>query len=105
MKSSFLIIASLLIVTGFCIQPAVALSTDHDSAYANASGSSRFSDPDDQLSGNQFGSVQFGSSSSSDGSIGGGSVTFGMFSTGGQSNNQLPELSVQSCVTGTGCQR
>jgi hypothetical protein len=95
MKSSLLMLAALLMLA----TPAAAMSVDHDSAYAGASGASRFSDPDDALGGddqsgsNQFGSVHFGSSD-------GSGVSFGMF--GGSSNgisNSTPGYAMQSCLS------
>ena len=98
MKSLFLVFVVLLTVT-MASRPAAALTVDHDSAYANANGTSRFSDPDDQLSGNQFGSVQLGNSSSSDSDTG-NSVTFGMFmgNNSGQANAPMPGFAMQGCM-------
>jgi hypothetical protein len=94
MKSSLLIFAALLMLA----TPAAAMSVDHDSNYADQSGSSRFSDPDVQLSGNQFGSVQLGNSSDSSNS---GGVTFGMFATGSNNgqNNPPPGYAMQGCMS------
>ena len=84
MKPSLLILAALAVLA--MAQPAAAMSVDHDSTYADSSGASRFSDPDDALSGGDSGSsplgaVQFGNSDSSSGGI-----TFGMSANSGGSN-------------------
>jgi len=93
MKSSLLILAALLMLA----TPAAAMSVDHDSNYANASGGSRFSDPDDALGGddqsgsNQFGTVQLGNS---DGSSGGFSLGISGSNDGG---NASPGYAMQGC--------
>jgi len=78
MKSSLFVLAALLSIVA--TTPALALSEDHNSAYADSNGGSKFSDPDDALSGdngnsNALGTVQFGNS---------GSASFGL--SGGNSN-------------------
>lgn len=83
MKSSLLVFAALLMLA----TPAAAMSVDHDSNYADPSGGSRFSDPDDALGGddgnsNPLGTMQFGSSDSSS-----GGVSFGMYANGPAQNN------------------
>ena len=95
MKSSLLIFTALLMIT--LATPASALSVDHDSGYADASGSSRFSDPDDALDGSsQFGSVHLGNSDSN-----GGGATFGMFATGSNNGqtNPPPGYAMQGCMS------
>lgn len=72
MKTSLFILATLLSVA--VASPAFAISEDHSSAYANADGGSKFSDPDDALGGdsgnsNPLGTVQ----------VGGGSANFGAY--------------------------
>jgi hypothetical protein len=98
MKSALLIIAALLMIT--LAKPASAMSVDHDSNYADASGGSRFSDPDDALGGdsgnsNPLGTMQFGNANS-------GGVTFGMFAAGGnngQSGSSVPGYAMQGCLS------
>jgi hypothetical protein len=100
MKSFFLIMGALLMVSLFRVESAAALSIDHGSDIANTDGTSRFSDPDEQQNGNQFGSMQFGNASRDN--AGGGGATFGFFSTGEQTNS-IPGLYPQNCVSGVDC--
>ena len=102
MKSFF--VAILLATLLFRIEPAAALAVDHDSTYANADGTSKFADPDDQLSGSQFGAVQLGNQSSGGASSNNGSVTFG-FSTIDVQTGSLPGFPLQSCGLGTHCSK
>lgn len=83
MKPSLLILAAVAMLA--MAQPAAAMSVDHDSTYADSSGASRFSDPDDALTGGDSGSsplgtIHFGNSDSSSG------ITFGMSANDGGSN-------------------
>jgi hypothetical protein len=85
MKSSLFALAALLSVVA--TTPALALSEDHNSAYADSSGGSKFSDPDDALGGdngnaNPLGTVQLGNS---------GSASFGLSAGNGSSySGQTP---------------
>ncbi len=100
MKSSFLVIAAVLAVGFVRVQPAMALTVEHDSTYAGSNGSSNFTDPDDALSGDKdsgtghFNTMHFGSS---DGS--GTSFTFGVSGSNnsGQGNLQ-PGFATQGCL-------
>lgn len=96
MKSFFLTLGALLIVS----LPANASFEDHGSSYALPDGTSRFSDPGDPISPNQFGTVQFGNFSSDD--TGTGTVEFGTPAENRQTT-EVPELVVQGCLPGKVC--
>ena len=92
MKSFFLATAAFIALSLYQAAPAFAFATEHDSAYANTDGSSRFTDPDDQATGAQFGTVQLFGSNSADRDSN-GVVTFGFSASNGQSN-ALPDFSL-----------